>query len=211
MEGGDEEEMKKIEIELTEKQEHFLKLFAKNQYPGSKDNVCTNKPIHAVQTQRSRVAAEGYNEDKIVYVVNDWDYMEFDTDKLHELVKEYYENDYDECNIEILTFDEACNDEDFIDINGEYCYVGDEEDYLNAYGIPDDLWVRQAIEYFYEDVAYFYTLQSAKEYLQYQSHNLNNPRTYTKSGGYDNRGEYEHFWNLLMSLGVKLNESEVAK
>jgi len=111
----------KIDIELTEKQEHFLKLFAKNQHPGAKDNVCTNKPIHAVQTKRFTIV----------------------------------DNDYD-----------------------------------------------------YEDVAYFYTLQSAKEYIKYQSRNLTNPRTYTKSGGYSNYGEYEHFWDLLMSLGIKLNKNQ---
>ena len=198
----------KIDIELTGKKEHFLKLFAKNQYEGAKDNVCTNKPIHAVQTQRSICVDDDFDYDEIVYVVSDWEYMEFKTDTLHELVKKYYEDNHDECNIEIITYYEAWNDEDFIDINGEYCPIGDEEDYLNAYGIPDELWDRRAVKYYHEDVAYFYTLQSAKEYMEYQSHNLTNPRTYTKSGGYSNFGEYEHFWDLLMALGVNLNESE---
>ena len=122
----------KIDIELTEMQEHFLKLFAKNQYPGAKDNVCTNKPIHAVQTQRYRITAEGYNEDKIVYVVADWEYMEFETNELHELVKEYFDGLDVACPIPIVMYDEAYNLDDFQDVNGDEPYISDESDYLDS-------------------------------------------------------------------------------
>ena len=197
-----------INIELTQMQEHYLKLFAKNQYPGAKDNLSTKKPIHAVQTQRERVADDEFDHDKIVFVVPDWEYIDFEKDTLHELVKEYYDHEHEDCPIPIVTYSEAYNTTDFEDINNNKIYVHDEESYLDAYSIPSDLWERRAVEYYYEDVAYFYTLQSARNYMNYQAHNLNNPRTYTKSGGYSNFGEYEHFWDLLMSMGTKLNESE---
>jgi hypothetical protein len=184
----------KIDIELTKMQEHYLKLFAKNQYEGAKDNLCTYKPIHAVQTQRSRVAAEGYDYDKIVYVVPDWEHEEYQINTLHEFIEQYYEYQEKECPVQIINYDDAYKLCEIKGVDGEIYAILDVEE--------------QRVEYFYEDVSYFYTLQSAKEYLQYQGHNLTNPRTYTKSGGYDNRGEYEHFWDLLMALGVKLNESE---
>jgi hypothetical protein len=59
----------------------------------------------------------------------------------------------------------------------------------------------------YRNVAYFFILEEAKRYMQYQGHNLISPRTYTFSSGYDNRGEYEHFWDLLLAIGKMLNEN----
>jgi hypothetical protein len=190
-----------INVELTDKQVRYLKLFAKNQYPGADDNLCTHQPIHVVQTQKERVTESGY-EDEVVYLVPDWDYRVFYS--VEDLVKEYY---YDEeCPIPIVNFKDAYSKDFFIGIDGEENVITSDEDYLYAYGIPNDLYEKRAVELYYEDVAYFFTLQSAKEYIKYQGHNLNNPRTYTKSGGYDNRGEYHHFWELLMSIGIKLNK-----
>ena len=60
----------------------------------------------------------------------------------------------------------------------------------------------------YKNVAYFFTLKNAKEYIKYQGHNLYKPRTYSYSPGYDNRGEYDHFYDLLISIGRQLNYTE---
>jgi hypothetical protein len=117
--------MPEITISLTEEQEKFLKLFAQNHYPGAKDNVCTNNPLHLVQTREERVV----------------------------------DPDYDE---------------------------------------PDKIK--------YRTVAIFFILEEAKKYIKYQGHNLSNPRTYTVSAGYSNKGEYHHFWELLFDMGKRLNE-----
>ena len=117
----------KIDIELTEKQEHFLKLFAKNQHPGAKDNVCTNKPIHAVQIERFTIVDNDYDYDKIVYLVSDWEYAEFETDTLHELVEQYYEESDEQCPIKIVNYDKAYDDYDFRNINEDEFCVCDEE------------------------------------------------------------------------------------
>ena len=58
----------------------------------------------------------------------------------------------------------------------------------------------------YRNVAYFFILAEAMHYMQYQSHNLHNPRTFTYSSGYANHGDFEHFWDLLLSIGKMLNE-----
>lgn len=57
-------------------------------------------------------------------------------------------------------------------------------------------------------VSYHFTLQSAKDYIQYQRHNLTQPRTYTVAPGYSNNGDYEPFFDFLMAAGTALLESE---
>ncbi len=44
--------------------------------------------------------------------------------------------------------------------------------------------------------------------MKYKSHNLCEPRTYTVHCGYGNAGEYEHFFDLLMSMGQQLLEDK---
>jgi hypothetical protein len=197
--------MKSINIELTENQEYFLKKFASNHYEGSKQNNYTYKPIHLVQTTRERVVDPDYDSvDNIVWTSKD-DYEEH-YDSIEELVKEYYR--CDKCPIKIISYDEAYNQDEFIDIYDNECIISDEDDYLEAYGIDTDNYYKTNIEYYYDTVAYFFSLDEAKRYIEYQGHNLNNPRTYTVSMGYANHGDYEAFWDLLMSIGVKLNREE---
>lgn len=51
--------LKTITIELTEQQEHFLKMFAANHYPGADDNLATCKPIHRTYTYSAGYANKG--------------------------------------------------------------------------------------------------------------------------------------------------------
>ena len=88
--------MTKLEIELTEKQEEFLKLFAEKQYEGSRDNVCTHKPIHTVQVQRQVVVDSDFDYDKIVFTVADWEHEEYTVDTLNQLVETYYDKQGEE-------------------------------------------------------------------------------------------------------------------
>jgi hypothetical protein len=56
----------------------------------------------------------------------------------------------------------------------------------------------------YKPVAYFFTKEEAKKYMQYQSHNLISPRIYTANAGYGNYGDYPVLQNLLLKLGKEL-------
>lgn len=60
----------------------------------------------------------------------------------------------------------------------------------------------------YRTKAYFFIKEEAQRYIRYQGHNLNKPRIFADYMGYSNNGEYEHFYDLLMSIGTRLNEDE---
>lgn len=169
--------MPRVTIDLTEQQEKYLKEFATKQYPGSKDNVCTNKPIHFVQTEHERaVDADFDSVDKIKYVIKDDCSLSFES--VQELIENYYnERLSEECPIPIVTFDEAYASDEFIGFDGEEHVICEEEDYLQAYGIPDDYYYKVDIGIYYETVAVFFILDEAKRYIKYQGHNLTNPRT----------------------------------
>ena len=63
----------------------------------------------------------------------------------------------------------------------------------------------------YLPVAYFFIRKEAERYKEYQRHNLNNPRIYTSTSGYNNNGEFEHFYQVLLNAGVKLHQGEKHK
>lgn len=196
--------MREITIRLTEEQEKYLKLFASKHYSGSVDNLCTNQPLHLVQTQTERVVDPDYEEpDKVSYCVPDW---AEDYETMQELIKAYYEYQGEECPIEIVDYDEAYEADEFIGADGEEWVITDEDDYLSAYGIPEDFYYKQNICFDYRTEAVFFILDEARKYKEYQGHNLTNPRTYTIGAGYANNGEYHHFWELLFGIGEKLNK-----
>lgn len=197
--------MSKTTIDLTEQQEYFLKKFALNHYPGSKDNVGTCQPVHFVQTQRSRFINPDYTDaDEIEYYVPE---REESYRSPQELIEAYY--DGKECPIEIESYEEAYKASRFIDVEGEEQVICDEKDYLAAYGVDERFYRKIYTEFYYETVAVFFILDEAKKYIEYQGHNLTKPRTYTVSGGYANNGEYHHFWELLFNLGKHLNDNPI--
>lgn len=189
----------KVEIELTDQQVKFLKEFAIKQAPGSDDNRCTSMPIHVVQTRRERVVDTDFEDsDKTCWIICGDCETQFESIK--EVVNYYHD---DECPVEVVDFVEY---EEIKGIDGEEHYICDEEDYFIAYGIPTDYCYKCEIKYYYEPVAFFFILDEAKRYMEYQGHNLESPRTYTYGSGYSNCGDYEHFYSLLMKLGKQLNE-----
>ena len=197
--------MSRLTIELTEQQETFLKEFTAKHYSGSKDNVATHQPIHLVQTRMERVVDPDYdNPDEIKYIVPDWDNEGYNSPE--ELVKAWYENNCEDCPIDIVSFDESYRQKRFIDIFGEEQVIVNEKDYFEAYGINEDKYCKVHTAYYYETKAAFFILDEAKRYMKYQGHNLDHPRTYTIGGGYANKGDYHHFWELLFSMGQKLND-----
>ena len=197
--------MREITINLTEQQEHFLKIFSANHFSGSKDNVGTEKPIHFVQTRRSRVVDPDFDSaDETMYYMTD--YADEGYGSVEELVRAKYEDE--DCPIDIVSYDDAYADNDFKDINGEEFCVIEEEDYLEAYGIEKKDYYKVHVSYYYDTVAVFFILSEAKEYMKYQGHNLENPRTYTVGAGYANKGEYHHFWDLLFSIGKMIGDAD---
>jgi len=190
--------VKKIEIELTENQEKFLKIFAEKQYSGAKDNVCTCDPIHCVQQKRYHVfdydsgLGEYLDEEmyEIIFLYDVDDTVEFKT--AAKLVEYFYSFEDNEPPSKIVDFDDSG------------CF--DYQDYFEKYKIDDEYYRVLFQVAYWEDTAFFWILDEAKEYLKYQKHNLNEPRTYTKSGGYANHGSYVPFRDLLMKIGVQLNQ-----
>lgn len=192
---------KVIEIEITEAQEKFLKEFAEKQYIGAKDNLSTICPIHVVQDRRERVVNPDYDKvDRIIYHDSE---LNLDLNALEEIIEHYYEEE--DINFSIIPYEEA-KDNKIKGSDGKEYYIYDEDDYLIAYGINHTNIEKIHVGYYYENVAYFFIRDEAKDYMRYQSHNLISPRIYTFGPGYSNCGDYVPFWNLLMSIGQKLNE-----
>lgn len=192
-----------VKVELNDEEAMFLSKFALNHYANSVENLGTKNPIFLVQTQEKRVVDTDIEEPDIVkFYVSDW-CEEFNS--LEEIVKEHYENA--ECPIDIISFEEAEGLPSFIDINGEEAWIFDRSDYLKAYGIEVDV-TEVGMCYEYKTKAYFFIKEEAERYIKYQGHNLNKPRIYADGCGYDNKGEYEIFYNLLMKLGNIVNREE---
>lgn len=59
---------------------------------------------------------------------------------------------------------------------------------------------------YFKPVAFFFIRKQAEKYIESQSHNLENPRVFTYSSGYGNNGEFNHFRQLLLAIGEKLNK-----
>lgn len=199
--------MAKIEIELTEQQEKFLKEFASKHYDGARDNVCTVDAFHVVESKRYEYIP--YSDD-----ITDWyadlplkftDSEEYEVwyEDETELIREHYEDRGDECPIEIVPYEEYS---DIEDIHGNEIFISNYVEYFNAYGIDirGVAWVKS----YYVPVAYFFILDEAKRYIEYQRHNLRQPRTYTYSAGYSNYGDFVPFRNLLLTMGTQLNKED---
>ena len=181
-----------LTIQLTDEQERFLKQFAKNQNEGARDNVGTHKPIHLVQRKRERIIHDdGESGDEVYFCHDSGEIYGDPTD----LVRAEAGSQFDE----IASYDDA----EYEEINGICVY--DYKDYFKAYGVNACICSRV---YEWQTVSYHFTLAEAKRYMEYQKHNLTDPRTYTVSGGYSNKGDYEPFWDLLMAMGTQLLAGE---
>ncbi|MGX5629189.1 hypothetical protein [Bacillus thuringiensis] len=200
--------MTKVTVELTAKQAEFLKLFSEKQYSGAEDNVYTSDPIHVVQKRRKNyipysLDLEGYFDNSTLEFCTDSD-RELWHDNEVEAVDSFYEWKDEECPIEVRSF-ENLQYTDVVSVNGKIIFVSDLYEYFEVYGIKDELamaWVETE----WEDEAFFFILDEAKRYQKYQAHNLGRSRIYTYSAGYDNRGDFVHFRNLLMKMGQELNK-----
>lgn len=178
----------KLNLEITDRQAAFLRQFAQKQHEGADDNLGTYKPLHLVQTRDEDIIRDGGEcSDRSAYY--------------SDVLGEHYDDEKDMIceltgNGDALSYEDARYNE----INGIYVYSID--DYFKAYGAEGCSVV--SIAYNYRTVAYFFTLEEARKYAKYQAHNLKNPRIYTVGAGYGNKGDYEPFFDLLMSIGTEL-------
>lgn len=192
---------KKIEIKLTTAQEKFLKKFNEDHHMGSNKNLATAMPIHVVENS------------SYTYVPYDLELEDYGMDGhicFYEADNQYIYNDINDLTED---WNDNHDEEDTIPQYSEVkeqiinnVKIINEIDYLKAYNI-DYIDVFYAIRN-YEPVAFFFIREEAKRYLEYQGHNLNNPRVYTYSPGYANCGEYTHFFELLQNIGQQLNLTE---
>lgn len=182
----------KLEIEINEKQERFLRQFAEKQHEGSEDNKGTCKPLHLVQTKVLKYKEDGGGNGDFDCFVNTDDYEMGGLPDERSVVLEYgiYENEED-----VISYEE------YLETFSHY--ENGVTGYFEMYGIVADI-IKCSVDIEYETRAYFFTLENAREYIKYQGHNLNEPRIYTVGFGYSNKGEYEPFYDLLMSIGTKL-------
>lgn len=200
-----------IIVDLTEQQEKFLKEFAQKQHNGAEDNRYTGNAFHVVENKRYEYIP--YHNDLIDYYTDlpvshtfDSDYEDWYENEV-ELIQEYYEYSSEkDCLIEIKPFEEVKYKE-FQTVNGNYTRIVDIYDYFKAYGvnITASAWKR----YHWEKVAFFFILDEAKSYMKYQKHNLREPRVYTYSAGYANRGDFVPFRSLLLQMGEQLNKEDI--
>lgn len=197
--------MIKIEIELTGRQEIFLKEFAEKHYDGAKDNLITADAIHVVQSKRdvyipySSDIVDHFSDLPLTFTTDE-DYELWYEDEI-ELIQDYYERKEEDCPIEIKPFKSYSY---YTTVEGEDEYVIDIDDYFEVYGVKIVAAAWKSHEWSNE--AFFFIRDEAKRYIEYQRHNLKKPRIYTYSAGYANKGDFIPFRELLLTMGKQLNE-----
>lgn len=196
--------MGEVTVQVTEKQAQFLKLFAEKQGSGKEDNMGMNKPLHIVQNLSwdiipySEEIEEYYDRDDLYFTTDD-DYEEWFGSEV-ENIKNYFNSIGGKSHTEIKPFNDV-KYEKIEAANGILIDITDYYDYFAAYNVPANLsWRKKR----YTNTAYFFILDEAKKFMEYQGHNLNEPRIFTVGQGYGNGREYEHFYSLLQTIGNQL-------
>jgi len=170
-------------LKFTEEELNYLKQYAKVFEEERKEDA-TADPIVIVQDLHKESGTKE-EHDKIIYydevtgleIKNVNDFIETLREK-HDLTEDYV-----------------------IDLK-EYL---DENNYFED--LEKDIFIRALFEkHTYKPVAYFFTKEEARKYMDYQSHNLIKPRIYTANAGYGNYGDYPVLQNLLLKLGKELTK-----
>jgi hypothetical protein len=179
-----------ITVDVSLEQAKFLQQFLENQHEGARDNLGTRKPIHLVQTMMEETVMDGGESGEKIFIVDDYGYPSYKS--ITDFVREHDAN--------ALSYEDA----KYTEVNDTP--IWDEKSYCEAYDLAWDGISIASKREVPETVAYFFTLTEAKRYMEYQKHNLRNPRTYTVGGGYGNNGDYEPFWDLLMAMAAATKE-----
>ena len=161
----------KIEIEVNDEELFFLKQYS-DVYDKERDIDFTYEPIVIVEDIEEIVTKYGF-EDDVVYV---YDGERYGTED--ELVLELKRNNFSYEEIETITADLHFHDKALNNRIKKFYVI-----------------------YRYKPVAYFLTRCEAEKYCEYQKHNLNKPRVYSRGIGYSNNGDMKSLNNLLLKIG----------
>lgn len=187
-------------MDINDRCKELLIKFYKNHRSGSEDNCCTNRPVFLVQVKEYDYVP--YN-DELFDLNDEWEvcYIDYDYDNCIytseiEAIKEHYELIGEECSRDIISYKE------YEEKRLGYSY----KDYFKYYNIEDiDVFHRK---YIWVTKAYFLIREEAVRYQEYQKHNLGISRVYADSYGYSNYGEWQEFYDLLLSLGEELDNNK---
>lgn len=185
-----------MEIELTEKEESFLKEFATKQKEGSRDNVGTMTPIHVVERNVTEFVE---SEDGNVWVCDNLECKTFEN------IVDMLESMIDEDLISRENCENIARESFYCDFSHlDDCPIEEQKEFLEIMEIS----ARFGFEFVsYVPIAFFFIRDEAVRYKdQYQKHNCANCRIYTYGLGYSNHGDLPIFRELLMKMGEKLNQ-----
>ena len=202
--------MNELRLQLTEKEKEFLSQYAQV-YDDERKRDGTRDPIVLVQTKTEVLAPEGA-EDLCKYSlhIDDYSYSEeelLDENEVAETIRNFLDKSKEDF-LEIFSEEEI--DDLFNEILDDFCYSTEWRGHIFEW-YNDDLELSIKTEkYFighqYETVAYFFTRKEAEKYVQYQGHNLNQPRVFTDYAGYSNDGDFPILSKLLLRMGQEINE-----
>ncbi len=169
-----------VNIKINKEVYEFLKLWNKERKEDRKNgkNQMTRNPIYRVETACWVVCTEEYADKSILKIMND----EFTLEQIQN-------GELEDC----IWF---MDDEKIEEIKELYS-LEDVVGFLKENGWDSEpIWIEHT-KLEYEHKAVFLTHKEAEEYMQYQGHNLNNPRIYVSGTGYDNRGSLDKFLQII--------------
>ena len=154
----------------------------------TQDTYGTRNPIYLVQRRKTRTVDPEYDtvEEKRLYI------PEISVDGFYPTFEDVKDGILRETS---LPCDFVMELEDCGSIEEMHStfksYFSEEDDYYYAELLK--------IGYYWETVAYFLTLEDAKQYQHYQAHNLGVNRVYVNYAGYNNRGLFAQLLEVLDS------------
>lgn len=179
-----------VDIRINKEIHEILKLWNKERKEDIKNhkNAMTRQPIYKVQKNVWGVG-DCENFDKEEIMVDSETFLSLEQVKKGELdsyIDYHFSDEDDEDEVEKIKENiKKCSslDEVIKKLEDNEIYI-----YQDEIVYSKEEW---------EDKAYFLTHQEAKDYMKYQKHNLGQCRIYVDAPGYDNRGTFDTFLQLL--------------
>lgn len=193
-----------IKLNITDKNDiAFFKEFYMKHGLSTKDNLCTYKPIHIVQSENHIYVP--YDENLINTWSDDWEmcFMETSDNSIEKCEVEFLKDFFD---IDARPYEELECEE--LELNGQNFGIYSYDDYFEYYGLESSDYEIVCRKPYWENRAYFFIRDQAEQYLKYQKHNLGKAQIYTESPGYANYGEYDTFYDTLLRIGKAVYNGE---
>jgi len=180
-------------IEITNEQYKLLKFLQNERL--TQDNDCIDEPIWSVQNEIHKLVNENYQDGDNIEI-------SYEEDKL--IIKDYCRKKFHEIKKEV---EDWSNDLELLDFSKEIDYLAWEDiscylemrDWLEK---NDGIYCALTEENDFEDIAYFLTKKEAKDYIEYQGHNLKKPRTYAYGLGYGNKSNFKSLLKFLKEVNL---------